>query len=483
MPHHPCVSSPITPSGDQAAAFRLLIDGDLVAGATQLDVIDPASSTVFACAPDASREQLDAAVQAAARAYPAWRTLSLLERQSILRRLGDSIEENSEALSRLLTREQGRPLPGARLEVQSCARWFRSFAELDLPVHRRRDAQGCEFETARVPLGVVAAIAPWNYPLSLAVWKLAPALLAGNTVVLKPSPYTPLATLKLGELFATLVPRGVLNVISGSDRLGPWLAQHELVAKVAFTGSTATGRRVMAGAAPTLKRLTLELGGNDPAIVLPDVDVARVARKLFTGAFFNAGQICIAAKRIYVHDDVYDAFSSAFADAARNAVLGPGSAPDTTLGPVQNQVQYERVKALIADCRAHGYKFLAGGELPAGPGWFIPATVVDNPPDDARVVVEEPFGPIVPLLRWRELDDVIRRANDSEYGLGASVWSGDIAAARVIARRLEAGTVWINNILLLDPLAPFGGQKQSGLGVENALEGLLEYTQLQTVIV
>jgi aldehyde dehydrogenase (NAD+) len=238
----------------------------------------------------------------------------------------------------------------------------------------------------------------------------------------------------------------------------------------------------MEGAARTLKRLTLELGGNDPAIVLPDVNVARVARRLFIGAFFNAGQICIAAKRIYVHDDIYDAFAVAFAEVARNAVLGAGLAPQTTLGPVQNKAQYERVKQLIADCRAHGHRFLAGGEVPEGPGWFIPATVVDNPPDDARVVVEEPFGPIVPLLRWRDQEDVIRRANASEYGLGASVWSADAAAARAIARRLEAGTVWINNILVLDPLAPMAGHKQSGLGVENAVEGLLEYTQLQTVI-
>jgi acyl-CoA reductase-like NAD-dependent aldehyde dehydrogenase len=396
--------------------------------------------------------------------------------------LAECVEQNSEALSQLLTRELGRPLLGARQEVQMCAAWFRAFAQLSLPSAQRRDSQGREFESTRVPFGVVAAIAPWNYPLNLAVWKVAPALLAGNTVVLKPSPYTPLTTLKLGELVAELVPAGVLNVISGSDRLGPWLAQHERVAKVAFTGSTATGRRVMEGAARTLKRLTLELGGNDPAIVLPDVDVTRVARKLFIGAFFNSGQICIAAKRIYVHDDIYDAFATAFANAARSAVMGPGDAPGTTLGPVQNKVQYERVKELIADCHSNGYRFLAGGQVPEGPGWFIPATVVDNPPDSARVVVEEPFGPIVPLLRWREVDDVVRRANDSEYGLGASVWSTDIKAAKAIASRLEAGTVWINNILLLDPLAPLGGQKQSGLGVENALEGLLEYTQLQTVI-
>jgi len=462
--------------------FRMLLNGELVAGEGTFAVLDPATEEVIAQTPDCSREQLDAAVDAAARAFVAWRDVPLTDRRAALVGLADRIDRHTDALTALLTRELGRPLAGARLEVASCVQWCRAFAAMMLPSQVRQDAAGRRWETTRVPLGVVAAIAPWNYPLSLAVWKVAPALVAGNTVVLKPSLYTPLTTLKLGEIAADLLPPGVLNVLSGRDGLGRWLAGHAKVAKIAFTGSTATGRRVMQGAAATLKRLTLELGGNDAAIVLPDVDVPKVARKLFTGAFFNSGQICIAAKRIYVHDSIYAAFAAAFVALAREARLGRGDEPGVTLGPVQNRAQFESVKQLIDDTRAAGHRFLHGGEVSTGRGYFIPPTIVDNPPDDARVVVEEPFGPVVPLLRFTDIDDVVRRANASEYGLGASVWSADVQQARAIARRLEAGTVWINNILLLDPLGPFGGHKQSGLGVENAIEGLLEYTAVQTVV-
>ncbi len=336
--------------------------------------------------------------------------------------------------------------------------------------------------TRRVPLGVVAAIAPWNFPLMLACWKLAPALMAGNTVVIKPSPFTPLATLRMGELAADLFPAGVLNVLCGGDGLGPLLTAHTGIAKVAFTGSTATGRRVMAAAAPTLKHVTLELGGNDAAIVMPDVDPVKTARKLFMGAFLNSGQVCIAAKRIYVHESIYDAFAQAFAAAAKATPMGPGTQEGVVLGPVQNRPQYERVKELIEATREAGHSFLAGGEVPEGPGYFIPPTVVDNPPDDSRIVVEEPFGPIVPLLRFSDVDDVVRRANDSEFGLGASVWSNDLEQARAIGVRLETGTVWINSVQLLDPHAPFAGRKQSGIGVENGIEGLLEYTAIQTTV-
>jgi len=290
-----------------------------------------------------------------------------------------------------------------------------------------------------------------------------------------------LATLRLAELAAGIFPAGVVNVLSGGDALGPQLTAHEGIAKVSFTGSTATGRRVMASAASTLKRLTLELGGNDAAIVLPDVDVAKVARKLFMGAFLNSGQICIAAKRIYVHDSIYDAFAKAFAAIAAGAHVGPGPDERSLIGPVQNRPQYERVRKLIEDTRAAGHRFLAGGEVGQGPGYFIAPAVVDNPPDDARVVEEEPFGPIVPLLRYADIDEAVRRANASEYGLGASVWSQDVAQARAIAARLEAGTVWINTIHLLNPHAPFAGRKQSGLGVENGIEGLLEFSTPQTL--
>ncbi|MDM0067093.1 aldehyde dehydrogenase family protein [Variovorax sp. J31P207] len=464
------------------STFRPLSNGQLLDLPATLPVRDPATEEVIAQVPDCTRELLDTTVQAARAAFEPWSRTPIELRRERLEALGARIKEHADELALLLTREQGRPLAMAKAELLGCVHWLRSVAKMSLPVAERTDQAGVNWSTRRVPLGVVAAIAPWNFPLTLAVWKLAPALLAGNTVILKPSPFTPLATLRVGELAADLFPAGVLNVLCGGDALGPWMTAHPGIAKVAFTGSTATGRRVMASAAPTLKHLTLELGGNDAAIVMPDVDVPKVARKLFMGAFLNSGQVCIAAKRIYVHDAIYDAFSQAFAAAARAAPMGPGTQEGVMLGPVQNRPQYERVKELIAATHAAGHRFLAGGEVPDGPGYFIPPAVVDNPPDDARVVVEEPFGPIVPLLRFSDVDEVVRRANDSEFGLGGSVWSNDLAQARAIGARLEVGTVWINSVHLLDPQSPFAGRKQSGVGVENGIEGLLEFTTPQTMV-
>lgn len=463
-------------------SFKLLSNGQLLEAPGTLAVLNPATEEILAKVPDCTPELLDATVDAAQAAFAGWSATPLQERRDRLEALAQRIKENADELALLLTSEQGRPLTMAKAEVLGCVHWCRTIAKMELPVTERTDKAGVSWATRRVPLGVVAAIAPWNFPLSLAVWKLAPALLAGNTVIVKPSPFTPLTTLRLGELAADLFPAGVLNVLSGGDDLGPRLTSHPGIAKVAFTGSTATGRRVMAAAAPTLKHLTLELGGNDAAIVMPDVDVVQVAKRLFMGAFFNAGQVCIAAKRIYVHDSIYDGFAEAFVAAAEAATMGSGMKEGVVLGPVQNRLQYERVKDLIAATRAAGHRFLTGGDIAKGPGYFIRPAVVDNPPDDARVVAEEPFGPIVPLLRFSDVDEVVRRANDSEFGLGGSVWSNDVAQAKAIAARLQVGTVWINNVHLLDPQAPFAGRKQSGIGIENGIEGLLEFTAIQTLV-
>ncbi|MBB3176663.1 aldehyde dehydrogenase family protein [Variovorax sp. Sphag1AA] len=462
--------------------YRLLSNGRLIDAPLIFKVIDPATEEIIGNAPDCTPGLLDDTVTAAQAAFPGWRETPIDARRERIEALANCIKNNAEELARLLTAEQGRPLALARQEVLGCVHWCRTIAKMDLPESTRIDKAGVTWTTRRVPLGVVAAIVPWNFPFALAVWKLAPALLAGNTVIVKPSPFTPLTALRLGELAADIFPAGVLNVLSGGDALGPALTAHPGIAKVTFTGSTATGRRVMSSAAATLKRLTLELGGNDAAIVMPDVDVAKVARRLFMGAFMNSGQVCIAAKRIYVHDAIYDQFAKAFVAAAESATMGPGADERTVLGPVQNRPQYERVKDLIEATHKAGHRFLTGGAVPEGPGFFIPPAVVDNPPDDARVVVEEPFGPLVPLLRFSEVDEVVRRANASEFGLGGSVWSADVEQAKAIGARLETGTVWINNVQLLDPLAPFAGRKQSGVGVENGAEGLLEFTAIQTMV-
>ena len=460
--------------------YSMTIDGHGAMSSESVDVLNPATEACIARVPDASLAQLNEAIAAARRAFTVWRARPHDERQRALNAMADIVQAHTDDFMRLLTREQGKPHADAKAEVGRCVHWLREYAKRTLPIARHDDGEGHVFETRYVPIGVVAAIAPWNFPMTLAIWKIAPALLAGNTVVLKPSPFTPLTSLKMGELFRDVLPPGVLNVVSGSDRLGPWLTEHPDVDKIGFTGSTATGRRVMQSAASRLKRITLELGGNDAAIVLPDVNIADTARALFWGAFRNSSQYCLATKRMYVHESIYEAFSHELVAYARTVEMGNGADPGVRLGPIQNRMQYERVKELIADAHRTGVKFLLGGDVPEGKGYFIPVCILDNPSDDARSVVEEAFGPVLPLLKYRDIDEAVHRANDSDYGLGASVWSRDQRAACDVASRLEAGMVWVNHIHVMSPNAPFGGQKQSGIGVENAMDGLLEYTNVQT---
>ena len=401
----------------------------------------------------------------------------------MVKALGGRIAANKDALALLLTEEQGKPHADATADVMGGAYWCDIFAAMDLPVVVTEDSAARRVEVRRTPIGVVGALAPWNFPVILAMLKVAPALVAGNTVVLKPSPFTPLTTLKIGELARDILPPGVLNVITGGGDLGPWMTAHPDIDKISFTGSTATGRKVMGSAAPTLKRLTLELGGNDAAIVLPDVDVAVVARQIFFAAFGNSGQICAAVKRLYLHKDIYDRFAEALVGLVKTAQVGDGGEPGTKFGPMQNKQQFLRVLDLLDDAKAKGYVFLTGGEAMDRPGYFLPLSLVDNPPDDARIVQEEQFGPILPLLKFDDVEDVVRRANDTSYGFGAQVWSGDADLAAEIGGRLEAGSVWINQGQAIYHHAPFGGHKSSGIGVESSLEGLLAYTNAQTVTV
>jgi len=463
------------------ADYSMTIGGRAVGADATIAVVNPATEAVIAAIPDAGEAELDAAVAAARAAFPGWRARSQEERRAFVRAIGKTLSDHVEDFARLLTTEQGKPLDDARGEIGAAAYWCDAVAGLDLPVTVNEDSDERRSETHRVPIGVVAGIVPWNYPVLLGLWKIAPALLTGNTMVVKPSPFTPLTMLKLGEALRAVLPPGVLNIVTGGDHLGPLVTAHPGIDKVSFTGSTATGKRVMASAAANLKRVTLELGGNDPAIVLPDVDVEAAAEQIFWAAFSNSGQICIAVKRLYVHADVYDRLKAAILAYAGTVRVGDGFAQGIRMGPIQNRQQYERVKALIADSHASGHRFLIGGDVPDGPGFFIPVTIVDNPPEDSRVVQEEAFGPVLPLLRFDDVDEVVRRANATIYGLAASVWSADVAAAAAIAQRLEAGTVWINEMQNLSPFATFGGHKQSGLGAENGIDGLMEYTNPQTV--
>lgn len=463
--------------------FTLTINGRAAAGAGSLPVLNPATEQTVADAPAASRAQLDEAVAAARQAFPGWRDTPLEERRAGVAAIAEVIMGNLEDFTRLFTLEQGRPLAKAGEELMASAFWAQSISTHEIPVVVNEDTPERRSETHRTPLGVVGAIVPWNFPMLLGVWKIASALLTGNTVVIKPSPYTPLTMLKLGELMRDRLPAGVLNVVSGGDELGPWMTAHPGIDKISFTGSSQTGRAVMASAAEGLKRLTLELGGNDAAIVLADADVEAIIEPLFWSAFGNSGQVCIATKRLYVHADIYDPIAGGLATYAAGVSLGDGLSDGVALGPVQNQRQYDRVKALIADSKAAGHRFLVGGDLPEGPGYFIPPAIVDNPPEDSPVVVEETFGPLLPLLKFTDIEDAIARANALPLGLAGSVWSRDLDQAQSVARRLDTGTVWINEALYVAPWQPFGGHKSSGIGVEGGAEGLMAYTNARTITV
>ena len=460
--------------------FRLLIGGRLVAGSSTFDVINPATEQVLAACPRADLAQLNQAVAAARQAFPAWAARSPAERSQLLLKLADALGARMQEIARLLTQEQGKPLPNAMHEIGGSIAMIRAFAAMDLPVKVLKETDTVRIVQQRTPLGVVACITPWNFPLILLMIKVAPALLAGNTVVVKPAPTTPLTTLRFGELCAEIFPAGVVNVITDVNDLGNALTSHPNVAKVAFTGSTGTGRKVMASVAGTLKRLTLELGGNDAAIVLDDVDVKEIAPKIFNAAMVNSGQVCLAAKRIYVHDSMYDALCAELAKLADAAVVGNGLEAGTQFGPLQNKAQFQKVQGFIAEARERG-TIIAGGTPVEGPGYFIRPTIVRDIPDDARLVREEQFGPVVPVLRYSNLDDAIDRANSTEYGLGATVWSSNSQRAYEVALRIDSGTVWVNKHLDLPPDVPFGGSKQSGFGAEMGQEGLEEFTQAKII--
>lgn len=460
--------------------YRMLIGGRLVSSDRMIDVVNPATEEVFARVPHASEAQLDEAVAAGKAAQVAWAALPMAARRAKIEALAAAIAENADDLARTITLEQGKPLPEARGEVEWSQGYLAHTATLELPDRVIQDDASFRIETRHKPLGVVGGIVAWNFPLLLCCWKIGPALMAGNAIVLKPAPTTPVTALKLGELCARIFPAGLVNILTDANDLGPKMTAHPGIAKIGFTGSSETGKRIMAGAAATMKRVTLEMGGNDPAIVLPDVDVRTTAQKVYGGAFLNAGQVCLAVKRAYVHDEIYDAFCAELADLARQAVVDDGMKQGTTIGPIQNKAQYEKVKGFLEDARASG-EVIAGGEVREGAGYFISPTIVRDVKDGQKIVDEEQFGPILPIIRFTDVDAVIDRVNRSDYGLGGSVHSADVERAAEIAGRIESGTIWVNQQLNIGPHIPMAGFKGSGLGVEQSVEGLTEYTQMQVI--
>jgi len=465
---------------EETMDYNMLINGEMVANAVMLDVINPATEEVFARVPHANVAQMNDAVEAAKSAQVAWASVSMAERRAKIEELVKEIGENSEEFARIITMEQGKPLAESAGEVDWSMGYLGHTATLQLPDRIIQDDVDFRIETRHKPVGVVAGIVAWNFPLLLCCWKIGPALMAGNAIVLKPAPTTPVSALKLGELCAKIFPAGLVNIITDNNDLGPKLTQHEDVAKIGFTGSSETGKRIMASAANTMKRVTLEMGGNDPAIILPDVDIKATAEKIYGGAFLNAGQVCLAVKRAYVHEDIYDEMCEALAAIAAQAVVDDGLKQGTTVGPIQNKAQYEKVQGFIEDAKACGH-VIAGGDGPQGKGYFINPTIVRDVQDGDKIVDEEQFGPILPVIRFGDVDDVIARANASDYGLGGSVHSADVDKAIDIAGRIESGSIWVNQQLNIGPHIPMAGFKGSGLGVEQSIEGLAEYTQMQVI--
>jgi acyl-CoA reductase-like NAD-dependent aldehyde dehydrogenase len=461
----------------------LTIGGKAAVTTRTFDVINPLDESLVDRCPEGTVELVDLAVRSAREALPAWAATPDAERAAKLLAIADLIEKNHPELATLVTREQGKPQsgPGANLEVGGAAAWTRVTASLSLPEETIQDDKSAHVVMRRKPVGVVGSITPWNWPLLIATWHVMPAIRVGCTVVIKPSPFTPLSTLRLIQLMNDVLPPGVVNVVTGGAEVGNHITNHPGIDKIVFTGSIATGKKVMESASRSLKRITLELGGNDAGIVLPGTNIEPLLEKLFWGCFINAGQTCAALKRLYVHESQYEDVVAKFAAYVEKVPVGNGLDPATLIGPISNSMQFERVAKLVDDARASGARIVTGGKKPGAKGFLYPLTVIADATDDMRVVREEQFGPVIPLIKYRTVEEAIQRANALEVGLGGSVWGNDIAEATRFAGTLECGTAWVNQHGALHPMAPFGGVKCSGIGVEFNVDGLKEYTTVQVV--
>jgi acyl-CoA reductase-like NAD-dependent aldehyde dehydrogenase len=459
----------------------MLIAGKLCEGAGAIDVENPSTGEICASVPAATSKQLEQAIDAAVDAA-SW-SEDEEQRRGTLRAMAEVVGSHSEELARLLSLEIGLPSKVAQDEVSAACMFLRYRAETPLPRDLVYDDARQRVEVVRRPIGVIGAIIPWNAPLLIACEKIATAFAAGNAVVMKPSPLAPLALLRLGELCAGVVPPGMLNVLPGGADLGAELVGHPQVGMISFTGSIRAGQAIMAAAAPGLKRLSLELGGNDAAIVLPDIDVAKVAPRLFAGAFYRGGQICAAIKRLYVHRDVAGELTEALKALAEACILGDPFDATTTMGPISNRQQFEIVENLVAAAKAHGGTVVCGGSALDRPGYFFRPTLITRVEESNPLVQEEQFGPALPIVEVADADEAVERANATRFGLGGSVWATDTDAATRIAAKLRCGSAWVNRHGLVQPDVPFGGMKLSGIGRANGGIGLDSYAELQTVSV
>ncbi len=470
-------------------AYLNTVNGQSVGSDRTFESINPATGQPIGRVPVSSRQQVADAIAAARAAQPAWAARPDAERKALMMKVAEVINRNAASLAEWVTREQGKPLggvgpdqvPGARFEVWGCEVWTQVPASLDLPVEVAFEDATRRDEVHRKPFGVVAAIAPWNWPLLIAIWQIVPSIRAGNTVVIKPSEYTSIGTLELVRLINEVLPPGVVNTVSGPGEVGSWLVADPGVDKIMFTGSAPTGAKIAAAAAQNLVPVTLELGGNDAAIMLPDADPQAMAMGLFWGAFINMGQTCACAKRLYVHESLFEPTVQALKGLAEAMPMGDGLQDGMVMGPIQNRMQYDKVVNLVESARQQGGTIVCGGTPKGGPGYFYPLTLVTGLKDGDRLVDEEQFGPVLPIIKYRDVEEAIASANRLNVGLGASVWSTDVEKAKAVASRIQAGTVWINQHGMIHPMVPFGGVKGSGYGVEFGVEGLKAVTRPQVI--
>jgi acyl-CoA reductase-like NAD-dependent aldehyde dehydrogenase len=469
-----------------ALPFTGTLNGAAAPAAGDFGVENPATGREIARCPETAPNLVGGAIEGAREAQARWARTSFEVRRELLLEVADCLEAHADELAVLITAEQGKPLSAARAECSAMARGsLEGFSSMDLSPRILVDDAAQRVEAHARPLGVVAAIIPWNFPIHTTIQKLAPALYAGNALIVKPSPYTPLATLRAMEHLRSVLPPGLVQTLAGGDALGQALVKASGIDKVSFTGSTPTGRAVMAASAPSLKHLTLELGGNDAGIVLADADPREIAPLLVRSAFNNSGQVCHALKRLYVPSTLHDALAEELVSAASKLKVGDGFDAETDLGPLANRAQFDIVCRLVEDARERGARVLCGGAPLDRPGTFYPPTLLTDCTESMALVAEEQFGPALPLLTYDEVDEAVARANASEKGLSGSVWTPDIEAGERVAARLECGTAWINQHSA-QPTAnhvsfPFGGVKASGIGRERGEEGLREYTQTQVI--